>query len=71
MGIVRSSIENLVRPFVKEHGEILLNNLQNYLKQNSKENLRKIDKNNLRTILETINALVKRVYSKKEAPKIC
>ena len=55
--LLRSSITNLVHPIIKIQGEKMLQHIVKTLNQYNSENLRDINKDNLKNLMQTIERL--------------
>lgn len=55
--LLRSSITNLVHPIIKIQGEKMLQHIVKTLNQYNSENLRDINKDNLKNLMQTVERL--------------
>lgn len=65
--MIHNASENLVEPFIKNHGTIILDSISNYVVENAEKNIRNLSQQNLLTILESTHSLAQRVYPAKQA----
>jgi len=65
--MIHNASENLVEPFIKNNGAVILESISQYVIDNAEKNIRNLSQQNLLTILESTHSLAQRVYPSSQA----
>lgn len=65
--MIQNASENLVEPFVKQHGEKMLTAISSFILDNAEKNLRNLSQQNLMNVIDSISSLAQRIYAAKRA----